>query len=217
MTVRLQTLFETPAKERLTAQEYLDHPLSERKSDLIEGVFVMASPASFQHEELIAFLLATLSAFVGYRKLGRVLSSNAAYRLSGDNVYQPDVSFVAAERAALRQETVFPGPPDIAVEVVSPSSRQYDTVEKKINYGRYGVGEYWLIDPTRRARPAPRTRATSAPFFTPRQRATCCPFPRPRARSAPRCSTATGWRSPGSSPLKEPSGPQCWMWRGGRA
>lgn len=148
MTVRLQTLFETPAKERLTAQEYLDHPLSERKSDLIEGVFVMASPASFQNEELTAFLLATLSVFVGYRKLGRVLSSNAVYRLSGDNVYQPDVSFVRAEHAALRQETVFPGPPDIAVEVVSPSSRQYDTVEKKINYGRYGVGEYWLIDPS---------------------------------------------------------------------
>lgn len=147
MTVRLQTLFETPAKARLTAREYLDHPLSERKSDLIEGVFVMASPASLQHEELTAFLLATLSAFVGHRKLGRVLSSNAAYRLSDDNVYQPDVSFVRAERVTLGRETFFPGPPDIAVEVVSPSSRQYDTVEKKINYGRHGVGEYWLIDP----------------------------------------------------------------------
>jgi Uma2 family endonuclease len=47
----------------------------------------------------------------------------------------------------LAGELYFSGPPDIAVEVVSPSSRQYDTVEKNINYARYGVGEYWLIDP----------------------------------------------------------------------
>ena len=147
MTVRLQTLFETPAKARMSAQQYLDNPLSERKSDLIEGVFVMASPASLEHEALTAFLLATMNAFVGQKKLGRVLSSNAAYRLSDDNVYQPDVSFVRTERSGLAQDIYFPGPPDIAVGVVSPSSRQYDTVEKKINYGRYGVGEYWLIDP----------------------------------------------------------------------
>ena len=147
MTVRLQTLFETPAKARMTAQQYLDNPMSERKSDLIEGVFVMASPATFDHEVLTAFLVATLSAFVGHKRLGRVLSSNAAYRLSDDNVYQPDASFVRAERIELAQGVVFPGAPDIAVEAVSPSSRQYDTVEKKINYARYGVGEYWLIDP----------------------------------------------------------------------
>ncbi|MFN3332077.1 MAG: Uma2 family endonuclease, partial [Caldilinea sp.] len=37
------------------------------------------------------------------------------------------------------------------VEIISPSSRQYDTVEKFVNYGRFGVQEYWLIDPIERA------------------------------------------------------------------
>lgn len=131
----------------MTAQEYLDNPLSERKSDLIEGVFVMASPASFQHEEIQSFLITTLSNFVEQNQLGKVMGPNMAYRLSEENVFQPDVSFISQERLSLVEKVYFPGPPDVAVEIISPSSRQYDEVEKKINYGRFGVKEYWLIDP----------------------------------------------------------------------
>jgi Uma2 family endonuclease len=142
----LRTLFETPAEARMTAQEYLDNPLSERKSDLIEGVFVMASPASFQHEEIQSFLITTLSNFVEQNQLGKVMGPNMAYRLSEENVFQPDLSFISHERLPLAEKIYFPGPPDVAVEIISPSSRQYDEVEKKINYGRFGVKEYWLID-----------------------------------------------------------------------
>ena len=39
------------------------------------------------------------------------------------------------------------GAPDLAIEVISPSSRQYDSFEKRINYARAGVQEYWLVDP----------------------------------------------------------------------
>ncbi len=148
MTVeKLNTLFETPAHVRISSQQYIDDPRSEQKSDLIEGVFVMASPASYLHEDLVTFLIGTLATYVTARKLGEVLGSNAAFELSEDNVYQPDISFILAERLHLARDVYFPGPPDIAIEIISPSSRNYDTVEKKINYARYGVQEYWLIDP----------------------------------------------------------------------
>jgi Uma2 family endonuclease len=148
MTVeKLNTLFETPAHVRISSQQYIDDPRSEQKSDLIEGVFVMASPASYLHEDLVIFLIGTLATYVTARKLGKVLGSNAAFELSEDNVYQPDISFILAERLYLASDVYFPGPPDIAIEIISPSSRNYDTVEKKINYARYGVQEYWLIDP----------------------------------------------------------------------
>ena len=150
MTVRIQTLFETPANERMSAQEYLDSPQSEQKSDLIEGVFVMASPASYRHEQFVTLMLTTLDIFVEAHDLGQVLSSNAAYMLSKDNVYQPDVSFVRTDRLHLAGEVRFAGPPDLAVEIISPSSRQYDTGEKRINYARFGTDEYWLIDPLRK-------------------------------------------------------------------
>ena len=107
----------------------------------------MASPASFQHEDIQSFLLMTLGFFVESKQLGKVMGPNTAYRLSEENVFQPDVSFISRERLHLAEKVYyFPGPPDIAVEITSPSSRQYDEIEKKINYGRYGVKEYWLID-----------------------------------------------------------------------
>lgn len=149
-TVHFATLFDTPPKARMCADDYISSPQSERKSDLIEGVFVMASPASAEHTELQAFLLSTMRTFVKARALGTVRGENAAYRLNKDNVYQPDVSFLSRERLHLSGEVYVDGPPDLAVEVISPSSRRYDTVEKRINYARFGVREYWLVDPVER-------------------------------------------------------------------
>jgi Uma2 family endonuclease len=146
-TVHISTLFDTPPHARLSADDYIASPQSAHKSDLIEGVFVMASPASFEHASVQPFLITTLSNYVSARTFGIVLGENAAYRLNDDNVYQPDVSFLSNARLHLAGEVYIHGAPDLAIEVISPSSRQYDTVEKRINYGRFGVQEYWLVDP----------------------------------------------------------------------
>jgi Uma2 family endonuclease len=143
----VKSLFDTPQTERMNARQYIDHPHSERKSDLIEGVFVMASPASFRHEDVQSCFFMNFGFFVTQKSLGKVMGPNTAYRLSEENVFQPDVSFIQTERLHLARTVFFPGPPDIAVEIVSPSSRHYDEFEKMVNYGRYGVQEYWLINP----------------------------------------------------------------------
>ena len=148
--VALRTLFETPAAARLLADDYIDSPFSDEKSDLIEGVMIVATPASYEHERLQSFIMLTMGLFVETRGLGQVMGSNLAFRMSDVNVFQPDVSFIRRDRLHLAREVYFAGPPDIAVEIVSPSSRHYDEVEKKINYARFGVGEYWLIDPLTR-------------------------------------------------------------------
>ena len=192
MTVeKLNTLFETPAHVRISSQQYIDDPRSEQKSDLIEGVFVMASPASYLHEDLVTFLIGTLATYVTARKLGKVLGSNAAFELSEDNVYQPDISFILAERLYLARDVYFPGPPDIAIEIISPSSRNYDTVEKKINYARYGVQEYWLIDPIHEQ--ATFYTRVGDQFARLRPRTTCC---------GPNCWPVSGCASTGSSRLR---------------
>ena len=149
-SVHFDTLFDTPFHVRMSAEEYIAAPESVRKSDLIEGVFVMASPASSEHSELQAFLITTMRNFVKARVLGTVRGENAAYRLNENNVYQPDVSFLSRERLHLAGEVHVDGSPDLAVEVISPSSRRYDLVEKRINYARFGVREYWIVDPIMR-------------------------------------------------------------------
>jgi Uma2 family endonuclease len=149
--VHFATLFDTPPEARLCAEDYIAAPQSAHKSDLIEGVFVMASPASFQHGRIQGFLLTAFTNFVSTRNLGVVLGENMAYRLNEYNVYQPDISFLSRERLHLAGEVRVDGPPDLAVEVISPSSRRYDLVEKRIDYARFGTREYWLIDPIERS------------------------------------------------------------------
>lgn len=147
MVTHIHTLFDTPVAARLSAEDYIASPQSEQKSDLIEGVFVMASPASRVHEVLLTFLAGVFGAYISHRQLGELTGSNAAYRLNEANVYQPDLAFVFTDRLVLAGEVYFDGAPDLAVEIISPSSRQYDSVEKLVNYGRFGVQEYWLVDP----------------------------------------------------------------------
>ena len=67
MAVRIQSLFDTPASARMSADDYIASPQSMHKSDLIEGVFVMASPASVQHEDVAMFVGTTLRNFVTSR------------------------------------------------------------------------------------------------------------------------------------------------------
>ena len=53
-SVRIATLFDTPPQERMSAEDYIASPQSMHKSDLIEGVFVMASPVTYEHASIPA-------------------------------------------------------------------------------------------------------------------------------------------------------------------
>ena len=67
------------------------------------------------------------------------------------DVVQPDVVFFRAERRHLVQPyAVTRAAPDIAVEVLSPSTAAIDRGRKMRMFARYGVPEYWIVDPIRR-------------------------------------------------------------------
>jgi len=67
--------------------------------------------------------------------------------LSDDTILQPDLLFVAKERRSIITKHVV-GPPDLAVEVLSPGTSRRDKTEKLDLYAKYGVAEYWMIDPS---------------------------------------------------------------------
>jgi Uma2 family endonuclease len=61
---------------------------------------------------------------------------------------QPDVFIVCDEDKV--GEQYISGAPDFIVEILSPSTRRKDTVEKLRKYGKVGVREYWMLDPVNR-------------------------------------------------------------------
>jgi Uma2 family endonuclease len=69
--------------------------------------------------------------------------------LDDENIVQPDLIYISAERKTkLLQERII-GAPDLVVEILSPSTAYYDLKQKKDIYERYGVKEYLIIDPVR--------------------------------------------------------------------
>ena len=66
--------------------------------------------------------------------------------LSQFDVLQPDLFFIAAERASLIGEKYIAGAPDLVVEVLSPSTEQRDRIAKSKRYATFGVREMWLTD-----------------------------------------------------------------------
>ncbi len=120
------------------------------KADLVDGVMVMASPASRKHERLFNFLYTLINMFVQIRELGEVYGSRTLIELDDKNGYEPDICFVARSRLGIVKEQSIVGAPNVVVEIVSPGSRHYDAFVKKEGYARLRVPEYWLIDPDNR-------------------------------------------------------------------
>lgn len=115
----------------------------------IDGVWVEKAMGNAA-VEVEADILSTIRNFVRPRKLGRVLGSNGAYRLFGEQstrTRKPDVSFVAAGRVSAddAKKAEWALAPDLAVEVISPTEMADDAETKLDEYLRAGVRLVWVV------------------------------------------------------------------------
>jgi len=117
-----------------------------QKGDLIDGVIYMASPENTDANDIVGWLYTLLRLFAKRRDLGRVFFSRVAFQLDDTNGPEPDVAFVAKMNLHRVRRGRVTGPPDLAVEVVSPDSVERDYRQKRQQYERAGVLEYWIVD-----------------------------------------------------------------------
>ena len=133
-----------------TYQDYLNTP-DDIRFQLIEGALVREPAPTIPHQRTLRKLLMLIVPFVEDNRLGEALFAPTDVYLSDTNVVQPDILFVSAVRAGIITERDVHGPPDLVVEVASPSTRRRDHGVKLEIYARYGVAEYWLVDPAAKA------------------------------------------------------------------
>ena len=88
-----------------------------------------------------------LSNLVDRNRLGEVLIAPFDVVLSQENVVQPDILFVSNERSGIITEANISGAPDLVVEILSPSTADRDRGLNLELYTRFGVREYWIVDP----------------------------------------------------------------------
>lgn len=122
-------------------------PPDRNRYEIVDGeLFVSPAPKTL-HQRILANLLTILHLHVRQHRLGEVFVAPYDVVFSMGTVLEPDVLFVSSSRRHYVGEDNLAGPPDLAVEVISESTRRLDREVKLKQYALYGVSEYWLVDP----------------------------------------------------------------------
>jgi Uma2 family endonuclease len=117
-----------------------------QKADLIDGVIYVASPDNTDAGDLFGWLFNLLYLYIRRKDLGKLYALRIAFRVNERNSPEPDLAFVRKDREHLIERGFVNGPPDLAVEIVSPDSVERDYEQKRKQYQQAGVPEYWIID-----------------------------------------------------------------------
>ena len=133
----------------MTAEELLVLPDDGYRHELINGQLERMRPPGFPHGRITLRLMTPLAQFVWDHDLGEVYDySGFQLTVKPDTVLGPDAAFVSKERLgeAVEDKGYWPGPPDIAVEVLSPSDRP-SRVSKRISlWFDHGVKQLWIVN-----------------------------------------------------------------------
>jgi Uma2 family endonuclease len=131
----------------LTYDDYCLLPEDGKRHELIEGEFFV-SPAPFiRHQSVSSNLLGALWSSLQTPGLARVFHAPTDLILARTTVVQPDLIIVGQARQAFITARAVEGPPDVVVEILSPSSLDRDQYIKRKLYEKFSIPEYWVVDP----------------------------------------------------------------------
>ncbi len=143
---QVQAILNDEQKRRRDFYEWMNEDM---KAEFINGEVVVHSPALEKHNAVVIRLGMLLNAFVDSRELGMVRIEKALVELTR-NSYEPDICYFGPAKAAtIKPELLYYPAPDLVVEVLSKSTQKNDREVKFEDYAAHGIGEYWLVDPTR--------------------------------------------------------------------
>jgi Uma2 family endonuclease len=131
----------------MTVREYRLLPEDGRRWELFEGDFLVTPAPSTLHQKISRRLQYDLMTQLERPGLAEVIAAPVDVIFDDLNVVQPDLVIVSSARVSLITERAVEGAPDVLVEILSPSSIDRDRQLKRRLYERFGVREYWIVDP----------------------------------------------------------------------
>ena len=130
---------------KMTASEFLSLPVSNTFHELLDGEEVMSPSPTRNHQVTLGRVFLLLEHGAPH---GEVILAPMDVYLDDSNVVQPDLLWIAQGSACKWVEGKYlNGAPDLVAEIFSPGTVRRDKKDKFRLYEKFGVREYWMIDP----------------------------------------------------------------------
>jgi len=139
-----------PQERLLDYNDYLKLPDDGKRYEIVEGELFVAPSPNTVHQRVSRNLEFLLHKFVSEKNLGEIFYAPLDVILGPHAIVQPDIIFISKERLNIIGESNIQGAPDLLIEVLSPSNKRMDLKTKLSLYEKYGVEEYWVVDPHER-------------------------------------------------------------------
>ena len=140
----------TPAQPavKLTYDDFVLFPDDGKRHELIDGEHYVSPSPIPRHQQILGMLHGFLWSYLQEHPIGKLFPSPLDVLFSDLDVVEPDLLYMSHARAAqVLTPTHVRGVPELVVEIASPSTRTRDETIKRRLYERFGVTEYWVVDP----------------------------------------------------------------------
>jgi Uma2 family endonuclease len=136
-----------PIGTHWTVAQYEQLPTDGLRYEIVEGELHMAPAPVPEHQTISGYVTYFLMQHIQLAGYGCIFAAPIDVELGFDTVVQPDLVVILATGAAVITQRRIVGPPDLVIEITSPSTASYDRREKRDAYAAAGIREYWIVDP----------------------------------------------------------------------
>lgn len=130
-----------------TYEDWEKTPEDGNRWEVLDGVMVCEPPPGIPHQLVSGNLYFLLEGHVRSRRSGVLFATPVGVVLSRENVVEPDLVYIPVDSLHILTDKGLQGAPALAVEILSPGTRRRDRLVKREIYERFGVREYWIVDP----------------------------------------------------------------------
>ena len=114
---------------------------------IIDNMLIMSPSPELFHQDIASEIYDELKFHIKNNHLGKVYFSPLDVYFDSENVFQPDILFISNESISIINDGKIKGAPDLIIEILSPATQKNDLGKKKDIYEKFGVKEYWIVQP----------------------------------------------------------------------
>ncbi|MBI2836027.1 MAG: Uma2 family endonuclease [Acidobacteria bacterium] len=137
----------TPPSVKFTYEDFVNFPNDGKRHEIIDGEHCVTPSPNTKHQAVSITLAAMLWTYLKDHPIGSVFAAPFDVVFSDLDVVEPDLLYISRERGRILTDQHVRGAPDLVVEILSPGTRKTDVTVKRKLYERFGVHEYWIVDP----------------------------------------------------------------------